>query len=585
MERAAAPPPARPAEWWLEVGELLRRGDGCLVRGPRAAALRQEWQEVADKERRLDDRLFIGLVGGTGVGKSTLINAIAGETVSRSGDRRPTTERVVVYRHAGRTLPPSLPKQDLESPEHTHPVAALEPFLFLDFPDFDSVETNHAAILNRYLPHLDLAFVILDETKYGDRVLFEVLRALPQSPENLYFILNKTDRLERRYREGFRQVVADILEDFRRKVEHYAGWPVEGHRLLALSAREAFLLRSEDRGARDDGRGPPEFRRLLDLLEEYLSQKHRLAVKELNLEHLKEELAGKVRAAFLDALPADLAARARRRLAEGEAESEKILLAVPVEVLGGRERGALRAATLRRLRPRLGFPVDLVFTPLLEWKGRKAGERRSPRAALADRIRAHYAAAGQALEVFERGYGEEFGEAMAGRSARQDGPAPRGRAAIDWGLQLDGEIAGRVERLLRWRRFRNHALPAAALLVFLWALLHPAALALVRLLLGEEKSSWSEVLRQGLISLVGGLSPGFIFSLLFTLLFLYGLGALYLWVRLAQAVEDAIAAVESRARDEVRRAASERFRRLRQELEDWEREKARLEELVSGAGG
>ncbi|HEY2596940.1 MAG TPA: GTPase, partial [Candidatus Dormibacteraeota bacterium] len=39
----------------------------------------------------------LALVGGTGVGKSTLMNAIAGENVSPAGARRPTTSEAVAW--------------------------------------------------------------------------------------------------------------------------------------------------------------------------------------------------------------------------------------------------------------------------------------------------------------------------------------------------------------------------------------------------------------------------------------------------------------------------------------------------------
>src|ERR671935_1193608 len=39
----------------------------------------------------------LALAGGTGVGKSTLLNAIAGEVVSKAGARRPTTADAVAW--------------------------------------------------------------------------------------------------------------------------------------------------------------------------------------------------------------------------------------------------------------------------------------------------------------------------------------------------------------------------------------------------------------------------------------------------------------------------------------------------------
>ena len=67
-----------------------------------------------DKERLLEDSLtlarnleaiaasslVVGLLGGTGVGKSTLMNALAGAPIAATSHRRPHTEQVLIYHHA-----------------------------------------------------------------------------------------------------------------------------------------------------------------------------------------------------------------------------------------------------------------------------------------------------------------------------------------------------------------------------------------------------------------------------------------------------------------------------------------------------
>ena len=47
----------------------------------------------------VDGRLVMGLLGGTGVGKSTLISALAGQPISKASVVRPTTNRPLIYRH------------------------------------------------------------------------------------------------------------------------------------------------------------------------------------------------------------------------------------------------------------------------------------------------------------------------------------------------------------------------------------------------------------------------------------------------------------------------------------------------------
>ena len=108
------------------------------------------------QEANLQDAILIGLVGGTGVGKSTIINALAGQQVSRSGDRRPTTSRVVIYRHGDTELPDDIPLADVAQPQVLHTRESLTKVILFDFPDFDSAESSHAEIVQRYLPHLDV---------------------------------------------------------------------------------------------------------------------------------------------------------------------------------------------------------------------------------------------------------------------------------------------------------------------------------------------------------------------------------------------------------------------------------------------
>src|SRR5258707_12004415 len=77
--------------------------------------------EALDVERPL---LVIILMGGTGVGKSTLLNALAGGAIAQASFARPTTRDPVVYYHESvRTdrLVPALPHCRLAPPDRPPP--------------------------------------------------------------------------------------------------------------------------------------------------------------------------------------------------------------------------------------------------------------------------------------------------------------------------------------------------------------------------------------------------------------------------------------------------------------------------------
>ncbi|HEY2960619.1 MAG TPA: GTPase [Actinomycetota bacterium] len=152
----------------------------------------------------------LALAGGTGAGKSSLLNALAGEEVSRPSPLRPTTDEPVAWvpKDAAQELRPLLAWVGVERVVG-HSDDAFGDLCILDLPDYDSVERSHRARVDQLLPRVDAVCWVLDPEKYADRVLHEdYLRALAHHAERAVFVLNRRDVVGDD--EQVRRVVADL---------------------------------------------------------------------------------------------------------------------------------------------------------------------------------------------------------------------------------------------------------------------------------------------------------------------------------------------------------------------------------------
>ncbi len=162
-----------------------------LILDPVARTVRQ----VRDRAGYLGDTLVGAVAGGTGSGKSSLINALAGEVVTESGGLRPTTGLPVAWIPANPE--PGLTRllDDLGVEERVG--QDLYPWLaLLDLPDTDSVVVDHRHTVAALLPRVDLVLWVIDPEKYQDRLLHEsYLRPLAAYQRQFVFVLNQIDRL------------------------------------------------------------------------------------------------------------------------------------------------------------------------------------------------------------------------------------------------------------------------------------------------------------------------------------------------------------------------------------------------------
>ena len=175
----------------------------------------------ADQRLRMSSaHTVVALAGGTGSGKSSLFNRLAGADFSAVGVTRPVTRdpHACVWGVAG-----SGPLLDWLGVQRKHRYArssaldrgedAMAGLILLDLPDHDSVVSGDSGQVDRLVGLADLMVWVLDPQKYADAAVHRrYLVPLAGHSEVIAVLLNQADRLSAGQAE-------DCVTDLRRLLE------------------------------------------------------------------------------------------------------------------------------------------------------------------------------------------------------------------------------------------------------------------------------------------------------------------------------------------------------------------------------
>jgi len=151
--------------------------------------------------------LVAGLFGGTGVGKSSLLNRLAEEPIAQTSAVRPTSRDITVYVHRSTTvdhLPDDFPMQRMRTALHQRD--RWRNVLWIDMPDFDSVEASHRDLVEQWLPHIDVLLYVVSPERYRDDQGWRLL--LKHGTEHAWlFVMNHWDHGEQQQLDDFHQLL------------------------------------------------------------------------------------------------------------------------------------------------------------------------------------------------------------------------------------------------------------------------------------------------------------------------------------------------------------------------------------------
>ncbi len=154
--------------------------------------------------------LIVAFMGGAGVGKSSLLNRLAGQEIAKTGIERPTSQEVTLYHHQSfslKELPANLPLNKIQISQHSD--ISHKNIIWIDMPDFDSTTLANKNLVLQWLAHIDVLIYVVSPERYRDRKAWQLLISEGQN-HGWIFVINQWDLGQLEQYDDFKQQLIQV---------------------------------------------------------------------------------------------------------------------------------------------------------------------------------------------------------------------------------------------------------------------------------------------------------------------------------------------------------------------------------------